>query len=65
LDPENAEFLSKVRYIITSKERKIFLELPDSEKKTSRKNSGGAVTLILPQKRMSSRGIFQLDRKSH
>ncbi len=32
LDPENAEFLSKVRYIITSKERKIFLELPDSEK---------------------------------
>ena len=33
LDPENAEFLSKVRYIITRKERKIFLELPDSEKK--------------------------------
>lgn len=32
LDPENAEFLSKVRYIITSKERKIFLELPDAEK---------------------------------
>lgn len=33
LDPENAEFLSKVRYIITREERKIFLELPDSEKK--------------------------------
>jgi GWxTD domain-containing protein len=32
LDPVNAEFLSKVRYIITAKERKIFLELPDSEK---------------------------------
>jgi len=32
LDPVNAEFLNKVRYIITKKERKIFLELPDSEK---------------------------------
>ncbi|MFQ6109459.1 MAG: GWxTD domain-containing protein [Candidatus Aminicenantales bacterium] len=32
LDPENAEFLSRVRYIITRKERKIFLELPDEEK---------------------------------
>jgi len=32
LDPENADFLSKVRYIITKAERKIFLELPDSEK---------------------------------
>lgn len=32
LDPVNAEFLSKVRYIITKKERKIFLELPDTEK---------------------------------
>lgn len=32
LDPENAEFLSKVRYIITGEERKVFLELPDSEK---------------------------------
>ncbi len=32
LDPENAEFLNKVRYIITKKERKIFLELPDAEK---------------------------------
>ncbi|NIM91873.1 MAG: GWxTD domain-containing protein [Candidatus Aminicenantes bacterium] len=32
LDPENAEFLSKVRYIITKEERKIFLELPDEEK---------------------------------
>lgn len=33
LNPENQEFLSKVRYIITKEERKIFLELPDSEKK--------------------------------
>lgn len=32
----NAEFLSKVRYIITRKERKIFLELPDSEKEAFR-----------------------------
>ena len=32
LDPVDAEFLSKVRYIITSEERKIFLELPDEEK---------------------------------
>jgi len=32
LDPENAEFLFKVRYIITKEERKIFLELPDEEK---------------------------------
>jgi len=33
LNPEYKEFLSKVRYIITKEERKIFLELPDSEKK--------------------------------
>jgi GWxTD domain-containing protein len=33
LGPENKEFLSKVRYIITKEERKIFLELPDSQKK--------------------------------
>jgi GWxTD domain-containing protein len=33
LNPENQEFLSKVRYIVTKEERKIFLELPDSEKK--------------------------------
>ncbi len=32
LAPEFADFLSKVRYIITAEERKIFLELPDSEK---------------------------------
>lgn len=32
LSPPYADFLSKVRYIITGKERKIFLELPDSEK---------------------------------
>ncbi len=32
LDPVNADFISKVRYIITKKERKIFLELPHSEK---------------------------------
>lgn len=33
LNPEYKEFFSKVRYIITKEERKIFLELPDSEKK--------------------------------
>ncbi len=32
LSPPYADFLSKTRYIITAKERKIFLELPDSEK---------------------------------
>jgi GWxTD domain-containing protein len=32
LSPPYADFLSKVRYIITAKERKIFLELPDSAK---------------------------------
>ena len=32
LDPKSAEFLSKVTYIITGEERRIFLELPDSEK---------------------------------
>jgi GWxTD domain-containing protein len=32
LSPPYADFLSKVRYIITAKERKIFLELPDAEK---------------------------------
>lgn len=32
LDPVNKEFLSKVRYIITKKERKIFLELPNSDR---------------------------------
>ena len=32
LSPSNADFLSKVRYIITREERKIFLELPDSGK---------------------------------
>jgi GWxTD domain-containing protein len=32
LAPEYADFLSKVRYIIRSDERRIFLELPDSEK---------------------------------
>ncbi len=32
LNPENAEWLDKVRYIITSKERKMFLELPATEK---------------------------------
>ena len=38
LDPVNAEFISKVKYIISSKERKIFLELPDSEKEAFKKN---------------------------
>jgi len=33
LDSKSAEFLSKVRYIVTKEERKIFLELPGSEKK--------------------------------
>ena len=37
LSPDNAEFLSRVRYIITSKERKIFLELPDAEKEDFKK----------------------------
>jgi len=32
LNPANAEFLFEVKYIITKKERKIFLELPDSER---------------------------------
>jgi GWxTD domain-containing protein len=32
LDPENAQFLSQVRYLITPEERKIFLELPKAEK---------------------------------
>lgn len=32
LPPEYADFYSKVRYIITKQEEKIFLELPDSEK---------------------------------
>lgn len=33
LDPESQEFISKVRYIITKKERKVFLNLPESERK--------------------------------
>ncbi|MCI4445233.1 MAG: GWxTD domain-containing protein [Candidatus Aminicenantes bacterium] len=32
LKPQDAEWLSEVRYIITPEERKIFLELPDSER---------------------------------
>ena len=32
LDPENADWLNKVRYIITSKERRLFLDLPTAEK---------------------------------
>lgn len=32
LEPQHADFLSKVRYIITREEEKIFLELPGSEK---------------------------------
>ena len=38
LDPVNAEFLSKVRYIITPEERKIFLELPPSEREQFRED---------------------------
>lgn len=33
LDPDSREFLSKVRYIITKQERKIFLNLPPSDRK--------------------------------
>jgi len=33
LDPESKDFISKVRYIVTKKERKIFLNLPPSERK--------------------------------
>lgn len=32
LDPESREFLSKVRYIITKQERKIFLNLPPADR---------------------------------
>lgn len=32
LSPQHAEFLSKVRYIITSQEKKIFLNLPQEER---------------------------------
>lgn len=32
LDPHNREWFSKVRYTITSEERKLFLELPSSER---------------------------------
>jgi GWxTD domain-containing protein len=32
LDPESREFISKVRYIITKKERKVFLNLPEYER---------------------------------
>jgi GWxTD domain-containing protein len=38
LSPEYAEFLSKVRYIITEEERRTFLQLPDSEKPQFIKN---------------------------
>lgn len=38
LEPESAEFLSKVRYIITRKERKIFLELPVSDREAFKEN---------------------------
>lgn len=34
LTPAHSDFLSKVGYIITSEERKIFLELPEAEKDT-------------------------------
>jgi GWxTD domain-containing protein len=33
LGPEDKEFLSKVRYIVEKEERKIFLELPEGERK--------------------------------
>ena len=33
LDPESREFITKVKYIINKKERKVFLNLPESERK--------------------------------
>lgn len=33
LGPDNADFISKVRYIISEKEKRVFLEIPDDEKK--------------------------------
>lgn len=38
LDPINKEWLSKVGYIITSEERKLFLEIPSSEKEQFKKD---------------------------
>jgi GWxTD domain-containing protein len=32
LNPENADFISKIRYLISEKERRVFLEVPDDEK---------------------------------
>jgi GWxTD domain-containing protein len=32
LDPINADFLNRVRYIVTAEERRIFLELPDADR---------------------------------
>ncbi len=37
LDPENTEFLNRVRYIITSREERMFLQLPESERSEFRK----------------------------
>jgi GWxTD domain-containing protein len=33
LNPDDADFISKVRYIISEKEKRVFLEIPDDEKK--------------------------------
>ncbi len=33
LDPDDADFISKVRYIILEKEKRVFLEVPNDEKK--------------------------------
>ena len=33
LGPDNADFISKVRYIISEKEKRLFLEIPNDEKK--------------------------------
>ncbi len=33
LEPDDADFISKVRYIISEKEKRIFLEIPNDEKK--------------------------------
>ena len=33
LNPDDADFINKIRYLISEKERRIFLEVPDDEKK--------------------------------
>ena len=33
LNPDDADFISKIRYLISEKEKRVFLEVPDDEKK--------------------------------